>query len=207
MAETDDHIVHVVDDDEGLLKSTRFLLESVGMKVETYSSAKQFLEEFDDDSGCIVLDVRMPGMSGLELMEVMRERRIHLPVIIVTGHGDTPMAVRAMKAGARDFIQKPPNDQELIDTIKDALARDAEVGPVHARGAAFREREATLSERERQVLGYVVEGTLNKNIASELNLSEKTIEVHRSNMMKKMQVQSVAELVRLAVSAELAQEL
>lgn len=207
MAETEDRIVHVVDDDEGLLKSTRFLLESVGMKVETYSSARQFLDEFDDDSGCIVLDVRMPGMSGLELMEVMQERGIHLPVIIVTGHGDTPMAVRAMKAGARDFIQKPPNDQELIDTIKDALARDAEVGPVHERGRLFREREATLSDREREVMGFVIEGTLNKNIASELNLSEKTIEVHRSNMMKKMKVQSVAELVRLAVSAELAEEL
>lgn len=207
MADTDGRTVHVVDDDEGLLKSTKFLLESVGMEVETYSSARQFLDEFDDDSGCIVLDVRMPGMSGLELMEVMQERGIHLPVIIVTGHGDTPMAVRAMKAGARDFIQKPPNDQELIDTIKDALARDAEVGPVHERGQLFREREDTLSDRERQVMGYVIEGTLNKNIASELNLSEKTIEVHRSNMMKKMKVQSVAELVRLAVSAELAEEL
>lgn len=203
MPDTDERTVHVVDDDEALLESIRFLLESVGLKVETYSSAQQFLDEFDDDSGCIVLDVRMPGMGGLELMEELRRRRVLLPVIIVTGHGDIPMAVRAMRSGARNFIQKPCNDQELIDTIREALAHDHEVGPVFERGRVFRERLATLTEREREVMDQVIQGTLNKNIADELNLSEKTIEVHRSNMMKKMQVQSVAELVRLAVSAEL----
>lgn len=203
MSDAQDNIpskVHVVDDDPGMRDSVSFLLESVGIDVACYESAEDFLERYDAQMrGCLLLDVRMPGMSGLQLHEKLREESIKLPVIIVTAHSDVPMAVAAMRNGAFDLIEKPYNDQLLIDRVREAIDRDRTEHHEHLQEAAVRERLAELSPREDEVMRLVVSGFLNKQIASKLGLSIKTVEVHRSRVMQKMAARSLADLVRMAM--------
>ena len=192
-----DATVFVVDDDDAMSKSVRWLIESVGLNVRTFSSAKEFLENYDpNESGCLVLDVRMPGMSGLELQEQLSKRDIHLPIIFVTGHGDVPMAVKAMKAHAFDFLTKPFNDQTLLDTINKAIQADVNRRKEYVEFSLVAERIVKLTPRELQVMDLVIEGRLNKVIASELKISPKTVELHRAKIMEKMGADSVAHLVR-----------
>ncbi len=193
-------IVYVVDDDQAVRDSLRWLIESVGLNVETYASAQAFLEAYyPGRAGVLVLDVRMPGMSGLELQNALASQELRLPVIVITGHGDVPMAVRAMKAGALDFIQKPFNDQELLERIHEALERDAPIRFERAERAEVVARLAQLTPRELEVMTRVVAGKPNKAIAAELGISKKTVEVHRARIMEKMQAESLADLVRIAL--------
>jgi RNA polymerase sigma factor (sigma-70 family) len=195
--------VYVVDDDEALNESLRWLLESEGLRVETFSSAQAFLDGYRPDGpGCLVLDVRMPGMSGLELQERLVQRGIKIPVIVISGHGDIPMAVQALKAGALDFIEKPVDDRILMACVQAALAQDSQRSSARETLQTLRERADSLTPRERQVFGRAAEGQPNKQIAAELDLSEKTIEVHRSTLMRKLKVSSIAELVRAALALE-----
>jgi len=190
--------VFVVDDDEAARESLRWLLESVGHHVNCPASAREFLESYDgSEPGCLVLDVRMPGMSGLELQNHLIERGWCLPVIVVTGHGDVPMAVRAMKAGAIDFLQKPYNDQTLLDGIQQALELCSQRRQNRSELALIRANHDHLTQREREVAERVVAGKANKVIAIELGLSPKTIEVYRANVMFKMQAHSLSELVQM----------
>jgi two-component system response regulator FixJ len=192
--------VFVVDDDAAVRDALKFLLRSVGHPVETYGSAIDFLDSYRDDRpGCIVLDIRMPGMSGLELQEKLLERRSILPVIFITGHGDVPMAVEAMQAGAMDFIQKPFRDQDLLDRINQALEKDAAMRQSIKQLNSIRERLASLTPREREVMDLVVHGKANKVIASDLDLSQRTVEIHRARVMEKMQASSLAHLVRMVI--------
>lgn len=192
--------VYIVDDDAAVRESLCLLVESVGLRATAFGSATEFLEKFSPQStGCIVLDIRMPGISGLELQERLNAAGITLPVIIITGHGDITMAVRAMKAGAMDFIQKPFSDQELLDQIHLALERDAQFRADRARFESVKQRTSSLSPRERTVMDLVVSGMSNKAIASELGLSQKTVEVHRAHVMDKMQAGSLAELVQMCI--------
>lgn len=195
--------VFVVDDDPAMCESLKWLIESVNLSVETYPSANAFLDTYSADSpGCLVLDVRMPGMSGLELQEILVQRKVQLPVIIVTGHGDVPMAVRALKTGAMDFMEKPFNDQELLDRIQIAIEQDKKNRSDLARRTDVATRISRLSSREKEVMELIVSGNSNKVVAAHLNLSPKTVEVHRARVMEKLQAQSLPELVRLAISAE-----
>jgi len=195
--------VFVVDDDEALNESLRWLLESEGLAVETFGSASEFLEGYPSGHpGCLILDVRMPGMSGLELQERMRERGIRLPTIVITGHGDIPMAVQAVRNGAVDFIEKPLDDRVLMSSVQAALAADAEAQQAESELRELWERAEELTPRERQVFARAALGQPNKQIAAELELSEKTIEVHRANLMRKLEVGSIAELVRAATALE-----
>jgi len=199
--------VFVVDDDEAVRTSLRFLVESVGLPVETFASGQEFLEAIDDEKpGCVVVDVRMPGMSGIQLQEAMEERQLRLPVIVISGHGDVATAVRAMKKGAIDFIEKPFNDQLLLDCIQRALDRDAAHRERQARHAAVVSKLQLLTPREREVLELVVKGYGNRQTAMELEISQKTVEVHRARIMKKMGAQSVAELVQMTLAATQALE-
>jgi len=192
--------VFVVDDDEAARQSLGWLMESVGLKVASFHSAQAFLDAFDPEMpGCLVLDVRMPGMGGLELQEKLAAGLVSLPVIIVTGHGDVPMAVRAMKAGAVDFLEKPFNDQALLDRIQQALEADTRRRSEARPRAAVLARIATLTPREREVMQLVVAGKPNKAIATALGISKKTVEAHRAKMMEKMQAGSISELVRDAL--------
>jgi len=192
--------VFVVDDDAAVRDALKFLLRSVGHQVETYASALEFLDAYRDDRpGCLVLDIRMPGMSGLELQEQLVGRRAILPIIFITGHGDVPMAVEAMQAGAMDFIQKPFHDQELLDRINQALTKDAEMRQSIKGLNGIRERLASLTQRERQVMNLVVHGKANKVIAGDLDLSQRTVEIHRARVMEKMQASSLAHLVRMVI--------
>ncbi len=194
--------VFIVDDDEALRRSLQWLLESVSLRSEAYASSKEFLDTYDPERpGCLVLDVRMPGISGLDLQEMLTTRGISLPVIIVTGHADVPMAIRALKSGAFEFIEKPYSDQVLLDRIHQAIALDGEQRRDGSRKADVASRLALLTPREREVMDLVVRGKANKQIANALKLSPKTIEVHRAQVMKKLRAESVAELVRLAVTA------
>jgi len=191
-------VVHVVDDDESIRRALTSLLQEVGIPVSTFPSAEAFLQALPSDSrGCLLLDVRMPGMSGLQLQQVLRERGVTLPTIILTGHADVPMAVSAMSAGAAGFVEKPFNPQELLDRIQDCLATDARQAAVQAQRRDASERLDRLSEREREVLQAVVQGHPSKLIASALGISEKTVDVHRSNVMRKTGTRSIAELVQL----------
>jgi two-component system, LuxR family, response regulator FixJ len=195
-------LVLIVDDDDGLRVSMKFLFASVGLTTETYDRADAFLEKYPNgDSGrpgCIVLDVRMPGMSGLELQRLLAERGSVLPVIIVTGHGDVPMAVAALKSGAHDFIEKPFKEQALLELVEGAVRLSRErIAAADARHA-IEARYARLNRREREVMERVLEGKANKVIAFELDLSMKTIEVYRAAVMSKMEARSVAELAQLA---------
>jgi RNA polymerase sigma factor (sigma-70 family) len=197
-----DAIVHVVDDDGAVRDSLRWLIESVGLTARVYATGEQFLSEYDGGGpGCLVLDVRMPGLSGLELQDNLRRQDIRIPIIIVTAHADVPIAIRALKAGAMDFIQKPFSDQILLDRIRDAIERDREQRQVAAKRAAIAEQVAQLTPREREVMSLVVAGKANKVIASELGLSQKTVEVHRARVMRKMHADSVAQLVQLALES------
>jgi len=194
--------VFVVDDDPAVLNGLRLLMKSVGMSVETYLNAQDFLNSYDSaQPGCLVLDVRMPGMSGLELQETLEKRDVDLPVIIVTGFGDVPVAVQALKKGAVDFIEKPFSDQVLLDQIQNAIAEDALTRQKRAKREAAASRLVLLTPREREVMNAVIAGKLNKVIARELGISQKTVEFHRAHVMEKMGVNSVAELVRFVIDA------
>jgi two-component system, LuxR family, response regulator FixJ len=196
-------LVYVVDDEASIRDSLAMLLRSVGLASRTFGDAKSFLAAYQPrPDTCLVADVRMPGMSGIELQEVLRSRGTELPVVIITGHGDIAMAVRAMKAGAADFIEKPFHDQTLLDAVHRALARSADprVEAAAMDADALQKRLATLTPREREVMALVVEGRPNKAIATRLGLSTRTVEVHRAKSMEKMQAQSLADLVRMAIA-------
>jgi two-component system, LuxR family, response regulator FixJ len=195
-------IVFVVDDDRAMRDSLRWLLESIGLSVRTYATAADFLSDHDPaQPGCLVLDVRMPGMSGLDLQTELAKRGSELPTIVVTGHAEVAMAVRAVKAGALDFIEKPFSDQLLLDRVRQALEIDRQSREVRVRREDARRRLASLSAREREVLTLVAAGKANKEIAAALRLSPKTVEVHRAHVMSKMAVDSLAELIRVAILA------
>lgn len=189
--------VFVVDDDADLCDSLRWLLESDGLRVETYTSAQSFLDAYTPDRpGVLLLDIRMPGMSGLELQQYLKERGFSIPIIILTGHGNVPMAVRAVQAGALDFLQKPVDDQVLLARISEAMRLDAQNRQERLEDEKVLRRLKSLTPRERNVLDLVVGGKSNKQIAGELCIADKTVEVHRKHLMKKMGVRSVVELVR-----------
>lgn len=193
--------VFIVDDDQAVAASLRWLIETVRLPVEVFPSAREFHDRFDAARpGCVLLDVRMPGMSGLELQQRLAARgRYHLPLIFVTGHGDVQMAVRAVQAGAFDFIEKPFNDQDLLDRVQRAVAHDAVQREREDQRRHLRERFDALSAREREVLDLVVQGLSNKAVANQLGLSAKTVEFHRAKVMEKLQARSVADLVKLAM--------
>lgn len=194
--------VFVVDDDAAVRDSLRWLLESVGHAVETYASGAEFLDSVEPDRpGCLLLDVRMPGMSGLELQDALQKRGTQLPIIMITAHGDVPMAVRALRAGAFDFIQKPFNDQVLIDRIHDCLAQERQRLSEEANKAEVRERFATLTPREREVLEGIVAGKPNKVLADEMGISIKTVEIHRARVRDKLKADSVPELVAMSLES------
>jgi len=201
VSESEQAIVYVVDDDQAVRESLKWLIESINLRVCCYKSAQAFLDQCPPDAhGCLVLDVRMPGMSGLELQEKLTSVGIHLPVLIITGHADVPMAVRALNAGAHDFIEKPFNDQVLLDRIQTAIQADGDQRDKQHQINRIVQRVGTLTKRERQVLEGVVDGKPNRIIAEDLELSEKTIEVHRSRLMKKMEAESIAHLVRMYIA-------
>ncbi len=196
-------VVWVVDDDEAMRSSLKWLIESVGMRVESFDSADAFLRDhYPGRFGCLLLDVRMPGMSGLDLLEYLERERMMPPTIIITGHGDVPMAVRAMKAGAVDFIEKPFNDETLLDAIRHALAKEEERRVTSAQVAEYAERVEHLTPRELEVMKMVTDGRSNKEIANALGVSAKTIEAHRARVMEKMHARSLAELVRMVIAVE-----
>lgn len=201
MAETKPR-VFIVDDDQGVRESIKILMRSIGVESETFPSADDFLKAHSpDQSGCLVLDVRMPGMSGLELQEQLVSLGSTLPIIFVSAHGDVPMAVEAVKAGALDFVQKPFRDQELIDKIQDAFAENARVREKLRDRSRITERIASLTPREHEVMEMVVEGHANKVIAIDLGLSQRTVEIHRARVMKKMAADSVSQLVQFVMRA------
>ncbi|WP_457667485.1 response regulator transcription factor [Thiolapillus sp.] len=194
--------VFVVDDDEAMRSSLQWLIESVGLSVECYDSAEAFLDAYyPGRSGCLLLDVRMPGMGGLELQEYLRRHEISIPVIIITGHGDVPMSVRAMKEGAIDFIEKPFNDELLLDAIRNALSVDERQRWEQSQRAELASRLSLLTPREHEVMDMVTAGRSNKEIANALGVSAKTVEAHRAKVMDKMQAGSLAELVRMSMLA------
>jgi len=202
-----DPTVFIVDDDQAVRDSLQWLIQSVGLHVVTFPDALSFLNQVSEDqAGCIVLDVRLPGMSGLELQQKLTARGIRMPVIIVTGHGDVPMAVRAMKAGAMDFIEKPFSDQMLLDQVQKAIDIDARHRAERKVSKAILERLRSLSPREREVLERVVDGKVTREIAAELSLADKTVEAHRARVMEKMKAGSIAELVRLTLTGKAAEQ-
>jgi RNA polymerase sigma factor (sigma-70 family) len=194
---TEEPTVFVVDDDADLCDSLRWLLESDGLRVETHTSAQSFLDAYTPDRpGVLLLDIRMPGMNGLELQQHLKERGFGIPIIILTGHATVPMAVRAVQAGALDFLQKPVDVQALLGRISEAMRLDAQNRQERVENEKILSRLASLTPREREVLDAVVAGKSNKQIAGELCIADKTVEVHRKHLMKKMRVRSVVELVR-----------
>jgi FixJ family two-component response regulator len=194
-----DPIVFIVDDDEGIREGLSSLVRSVGFAVQTFGSADEFLREQRPDApGCLVLDVRLPGLSGLDLQRELTQADSQIPIIFITGHGDIPMTVRAMKAGAVEFLTKPFRDQDLLDAIQQAIDRDHASRQERAEVTELRERYQLLTPREREVMRLVVEGLLNKQVAAELGTSEVTVKLQRSQVMQKMQAGSVAELVKMA---------
>jgi FixJ family two-component response regulator len=198
MKETD-AIVFVVDDDEPMRESLRNLIRSVGLRVELYSSAQEFLgSNRPDVPSCLVLDVRLPGLSGLELQRRITEAGMEIPIVFITGYGDIPMTVNAMKAGAVEFLAKPFRDQDLVDAIQQALERDRKARDQRAAQEALRSRFASLTPREREVMARVVAGLLNKQVGVELGLSETTVKIHRHQVMEKMGAGSLPDLVRMA---------
>ncbi|MFQ5757299.1 MAG: response regulator transcription factor [Acidiferrobacterales bacterium] len=197
----DEPTVFVVDDDEGMRKSVRWLIESAGLNVETYPSAKDFLDAYDPSRpGCLVLDVRMSDLSGLELQEKLAAKEITLPIIFITAHGSVAAAVRAMRGGAIDYIVKPFDHEALLGRIEHCVKRDREIRRERAWRAEVVTRFALLTAREREVMERVIAGKPNKVIAAELNLSHKTVEAHRARVMEKMQAGSVADLIRMALA-------
>ena len=197
-------VVHVVDDDPGFRDSLRSLLEADGLAVETYADAADFLVRYlPDRPGCLLVDVRMPGMSGLQLQEELHKRRLHVPTVFITAHGDVAMAVAAVRRGALDFVEKPFDDEAMIRRVREALASDAAARGESERRSDFAARLDALSAREREVVERVVEGKLNKLIAEELAITVKTVEFHRARIMDKLQVKTVAELIGLFVQDRL----
>jgi len=199
----DEQTVLVVDDDEGVREGIGLLLETVGQRYELFDSATEFLKTGDlQGAGCLVLDIRMPRMSGLELQQRLKAQGSSIPIIFITGHGDVPMAVEAMRDGALDFIRKPFRDQDLLDRINEALQHDAGARKTQRNHQDFRDRIASLSERELEVFNRVADGDMNKTIGIDLGISERTVEVHRSNVMKKLNARTLAQLVRVKIEAE-----
>jgi len=193
-------VVWIVDDDEAVCDSLGLLLKTIGLTAKSFPDGKSFLEEFDDEfPGCVVVDLRMPGMSGLELQDALHRKQSTVPVIFITGHGTVDSAVHAMRAGAIDFLQKPFDDQELLDTIQRAIRLDRDSRESLSEREKLIERYATLTNREREVMALVVEGHANKVMAYDLGVSERTIEIHRSRVMKKMEANSLPHLVRMAL--------
>lgn len=192
-------VVFVVDDDPGVRSSLEFLISTVGLRVESFESADTFLaqEPALDEPSCLVLDVRLPGLSGLEFQRELAARNIRIPVVFVTGHGDIPMSVRAMKAGAVEFLTKPFRDEDLLDAIRIALARDRVWREKDKELTELQQRFQSLTPREREVISMVVSGMLNKQIAAQLGTAENTVKVHRSRAMEKMCAQSLADLVTM----------
>jgi RNA polymerase sigma factor (sigma-70 family) len=192
-------IVFVVDDDASVREGLRSLIRSVGLQVELFATAQEFLQRKRPDApSCLVLDVRLPGISGLDFQRKLAEAKIPIPIIFITGHGDIPMSVRAMKAGAIEFLTKPFRDQDLLDAVQVAVERDRKRREEEAELAILRERFELLTPREREVLPLVVSGLPNKQIAAEIGTSETTVKVHRSQLMRKMYAESLPELVRMA---------
>lgn len=193
--------VFVVDDDRAVRDSLALLVQSVGLEVETFAGAQDFLDAYRPERrGCLITDIRMPGMSGLDLQERLSADRYHIPVIVLTGFGDVPAAVRALKGGAIDFVEKPFNPQALLDLVHQAIAQDGELRERAARDSDRAERMALLTRREQDVMALVVAGKANKVIAMDLKISERTVELHRGRIMKKMRVRSLAELVQIVLS-------
>lgn len=195
-------VVFIVDDDDAVRESLEFLMKSIDQPAEAYPSAQAFLDAYNPDKpGCLLLDIRMPGMSGIELQEKLDDIHAVVPIIFITGHGDVPMAVQAIKAGAADFIQKPFRDQELIDRIKEVLEEDVDNRAGRLEKSEILKRMETLTDRENEVMDQVVAGKANKVVAIDLSVSQRTVEIHRANVMEKMKARSLAQLVRLVMKA------
>jgi two-component system response regulator FixJ len=195
--------VYVVDDDPGMLKSLRWLIETLGVPVKTFSRPTSFLDAYEaGQPGCLILDVRMPEMDGLDLQQELNQRGIEIPVIMLSGYGNVPTVVRALKRGAIDFLEKPIDDEILLEQVRRALALDERRREARGPLDAVRQRMTRLTPREREVLWLVVDGLLSKEIASRLHISFRTVEAHRAKIMSKMEAMSVAELVRMVVSAK-----
>ena len=199
-------VVHVVDDDASFLVALARLLKASGYKVQTYASAADFLEKLDDGAGCVITDLRMPGMDGLDLQQALVRRTNLLPVVFLTGEGDIPTTVQAMRQGAEDFLTKRAPKEDLLAAVKRAIARNASLRLEHAHRLALRARFATLTSRELEILHHVVNGRLNKQIAADLGINERTVKLHRTAITTKLQVHAVAELTRLAQAAGLFDE-
>jgi two-component system response regulator FixJ len=198
----DKGIVHVIDDDEAMRESLSFLLGAVGIEVQTYESAEAFLKVAPAaKAGCVITDVRMPGLSGIELLRRLRELKLGIPVVVITGHGDVPLAVEAMKIGAADFLEKPFDDEALLASVRSALNQLDQDQKRQSERSDIEIRLASLSNRERDVLQGLVAGHANKQIAYDLGISPRTIEIYRANLMTKMQAGSLSDLVRMALIA------
>lgn len=198
-----DQVVHIIDDDDAVRDSLAFLLGTEGLDVRAYDSAESFLTAGIPTDGCVVTDIRMPGITGIDLLAKVKEVNARLPVIVITGHGDIPLAVEAMKLGAAEFLEKPFEDEALLGAVRQALSRQARDRAHDAEVAAIGERVAALSQRERQVLAGLLAGSPNKTIAFDLGISPRTVEIYRANLMTKMQAASLSELVRKAIMAGL----
>jgi len=197
-------VVHVVDDDEGQRESLAFLLRSAGIEVRNFESAKAFLDVLPGAApGCVITDVRMPDMSGIELLRRLKELKIGVPVIVITGHGDIGLAVEAMKIGATDFFEKPFNDDLLVASVRAALLQQQDLTKRHTERAEIENRISTLSAREKDVLVGLIQGRANKQIAFDLGISPRTVEIYRANLMNKMQADSLSDLVRMALLVEM----
>jgi two-component system, LuxR family, response regulator FixJ len=204
---SDDQTVFIVDDDEGVRDGLSLLLATIGQSCELYESAQDFLDAYDDDKrGCLVLDIRMPRMTGLDLQKKLLEMESSLPIIFITGHGDIPMAVEAMRRGALDFIRKPFREHDLLERINEALNLDEDAHRKALNRQELADKLSSLSEREREVFERVADGQMNKVIAADLGISERTVEVHRGQVMKKLRARTLAQLVRMKIQMQLIEE-